>query len=153
MVGTTEKANDFNAVSPVPPVPPKKAEPRRETENAAYYQSNTRQAPVLARELYISGGTGGTGGTALKNKGFYGTTGEIRGGTGGTDERRGEKPLLSAIASALKSGDPARIAAIVASDPDLSERAAISEYDGGMPRRDAERAALLQAVEDGSYAH
>ena len=44
--------------------------------------------------------------------------------------------------SALASGDPARISAAVAADPDIAERAAIREYDGGLSRRDAEVAAL-----------
>ena len=50
--------------------------------------------------------------------------------------------LIRAARLALSSGSPARIAAAVAADPDIAERAAIREYDGGMSRRDAEVAAL-----------
>lgn len=47
---------------------------------------------------------------------------------------------------ALSSGDPAKIAAVVAADPDIAERAAIREFDGGLSRRDAEVAALQDAL-------
>lgn len=49
---------------------------------------------------------------------------------------------------ALSSGDPAKIAVAVAADPDIAERAAIREYDGGMNRRDAEIAALHDFLGD-----
>ena len=49
---------------------------------------------------------------------------------------------------ALSSSDPARIAAAVAVDPDIAERAAIREFDGGMCRRDAEVAALHDVLDE-----
>jgi hypothetical protein len=49
---------------------------------------------------------------------------------------------------ALSSGNPAKIAAAVAADPDIAERAAIREFDGGMDRRDAEIAALRDFLGD-----
>jgi arylsulfatase A-like enzyme len=49
---------------------------------------------------------------------------------------------------AVKTGDPALIAAAVAADPDLAERAAIREFDGNMSRLDAEIATLFDAIEE-----
>jgi hypothetical protein len=51
------------------------------------------------------------------------------------------------IVVAIRTGDPAKIAAAVAADPDLAERAAIREYEGSMDRLDAELATLLDAIE------
>jgi hypothetical protein len=56
--------------------------------------------------------------------------------------------LMNMARSALASGNPAKIAAAVAADPDIAERAAIREYDGGMSRRDAEAAALQDFLSD-----
>lgn len=50
--------------------------------------------------------------------------------------------VLKMTKSVLSSGNPARISAAVAADPDIAERAAIREFDGGLSRRDAEIAAL-----------
>jgi hypothetical protein len=52
------------------------------------------------------------------------------------------------IVAAVRSDDPALIAAAVASDADLSERAAIRQYDGGMCRLDAELATLLDVIDE-----
>lgn len=49
---------------------------------------------------------------------------------------------------ALSSGDHEQISAAVAADPDIAERAAIREYEGGMSRRDAEVAALQDALDE-----
>jgi hypothetical protein len=56
--------------------------------------------------------------------------------------------LIRAASLALSSGSPAKIAAAVAADPDLAERAAIRQYDGGLSRRDAEIAALQDFLAD-----
>jgi hypothetical protein len=51
------------------------------------------------------------------------------------------------IAIAVNSGDPAMIAAAVASDPDLEERASIREHDGKMTRLEANLATLLDILD------
>jgi hypothetical protein len=56
------------------------------------------------------------------------------------------------IVAAIRTGDPARISTVVASNPDLGERAAIREIEGRMSRPDAEIAVLHDVVEERGYA-
>jgi hypothetical protein len=55
------------------------------------------------------------------------------------------------VVVAVMSGDPAKIAAAVAVDPELVERAAIKEFDGGMTRADAEVSTLMDVLDEVGY--
>jgi hypothetical protein len=55
------------------------------------------------------------------------------------------------IVVAVMTGDPEKIAAVVAADPDLMERAAIREHEGNMSRPDAEIAALFDFIDESEY--
>jgi hypothetical protein len=57
------------------------------------------------------------------------------------------------IIAAIRTGDPTRISTVVASNPDLLERAAIREIEGGMSRPDAEIAVLHDIVEENGYLY
>jgi hypothetical protein len=63
----------------------------------------------------------------------------------------GTVSIPRSIVAAVRTGDPAKIASAAAADPDLAERAAIREYDGKMPRLDAELATLLDAIDEAGY--
>lgn len=52
------------------------------------------------------------------------------------------------IAKAVNSGCPALISITLAYFPDLQERAAIKEFDGGMPRLDAELSTLMDELDE-----
>ena len=94
-----------------------------------------------SRDLYLSGVTGVTSVTALKTNGNPGYTGHRDG-----CNQCNRQPRMEDIANALDSGTPEAIHAIVKSCPDLEERAAIREYDGGMHRSEAEAAALRDVL-------
>jgi len=63
----------------------------------------------------------------------------------------GSASIPRAIVVAVRTGDPAKIAAAVAADPDLIERSAIREHDGGMCRLDADLATLLDVIDEAGY--
>lgn len=142
-----KKSNHFNEVAPVTPVTRKNSHFHTKPKNPSNANEIklSSQADGLSRELYIHGVTGVTGATALKNNDNPGNTSIFEGVTGVTEKKcadtAGRSPS-SLIVAAIKSGDPALIAAAVAADPDIAERAAIMEYDAGLSRRDAEVAAL-----------
>lgn len=52
------------------------------------------------------------------------------------------------IVVAVNSGDPEKIAAVVAFHPSLAERSAIREFEGGMTRLDADLATLLDVLDE-----
>jgi hypothetical protein len=58
----------------------------------------------------------------------------------------GEHVIDCKIVVAVMTGDPTKIAAAVACNPDLLERAAIREIEGNMSRLDAELSTLLDAI-------
>lgn len=61
------------------------------------------------------------------------------------------KAFLGASLREGRRPDPAQISAAVASDEDLGERAAIRQYDGNMPRIDAELATLMDALDEAGF--
>jgi hypothetical protein len=151
-----KRSNHFNAVAPITPVTPQNSHFRTNSRNP----SNVReiklptQTEEFSRELYTHGVTGVTGVTALKNNDNPGNTSIFEGVTGVTgkaDAKTAGRAPSRLIIAAVKSGYPAKISAAVAADPDLIERAAIREYDGNMPRIDAELAILLDVLDEAGY--
>jgi hypothetical protein len=65
-----------------------------------------------------------------------------------TPESIEEKHWIYWAGKPSSSADLAAIALLIAADPELAERAAIREIDGGMSREDAERAALQDLLDE-----
>lgn len=107
----------------------------------------TQKAAPLARGLSSSGVTGVTGVTALKDNIFFGNTSSFKCVTGVTvlknrsisvssqvPELFSDAEKIAEVRFAVACGDPKLIEAAVNKYPDLGERAAIREFDGGFDR-------------------
>jgi hypothetical protein len=142
------------------PSPEKHHETAKENFNDGGCDPRSEPAP-LARELSIQGVTGVTGVTALKNNGFSGYTSFFEGVTGVTalknngfsgcvqaQEGTSDVVDLAEIRSAVAYGDPKLIEAAVNKYPDLAERAAIREFEGGFDRAAAEWHALQDLLDE-----